>query len=309
MFRPWRGLLVIALAVAFCTSAAAKRSKPHRKAKAGKPAPDTKKAGAAFKEGQRLFDQADYLGAIESFDRAYKLRPHHVVMCNIALCHERTGGMVAAAKAYQRCIDDGAAKSPRAEAVRNSLKKVQARISWIEVKSEGQGGTVYIDGKAVGTPPQRVPVNPGTRVVEVRQERAKTASETIQTRGGEERQLTLTPVIVEQEGLRPGSVAAKRGLPSYWFWGAAGLTVAFAVVATILGVQTLGLRDDYKSAPSQDLLDSGKSRRTLTNVFWGLTGAAAAGTGSLFFFTDFGGGVKERSRADTRLVLGLRGTF
>jgi hypothetical protein len=301
MFRSWLSLLAATLVLALCTSAAAKRSNPNPKTK------DTQKAGAAFKEGQRLFDQADYLGAIEFFDRAYKLRPHHVVMCNIALCHERTGDMVASAKAYQRCLDDGASKSPRAEAVQNSLKKVQARITWIEVKSEAQGGTIYIDGKAKGTTPRRVSVNPGTRVVEVRKKGARTATETIQTRGGEERQLTLTPVVTGEDG--PDPSPARNGLPSYWFWGAVGLTAAFAVVATILGVQTLGLHDDYEAAPSRDLLDSGESRRTLTNVFWGLTGVAAAGTGVLFFFTDFSSGTKERAVADTRFVLGLQGTF
>lgn len=316
---PWRLPLGMLALVLIASPAAAKRRtgaprpKPGVQSTKGKKDPGAE-ASKAFQEGQRLFEQADNLGAIEAFSRAYKLRPHHVVMCNIALCHERQGDMVAAARSYQRCLDDGAAKAPNAEAVRNSMRKVQARITWVEVKSERTGGTVFVDGKAKGAPPRRIPVSPGARVIEVRQEGARTASETLQTRGGEERQLTLTPVPrVVQRPVAPRPVQPPRaGLSSIWFWGAAGLTVALATVATILGVQTLGIRDDYEASPSRELLDRGKSRRLATNVLWGLTAAAAGSTAVLFFYTDFKGlHAEERSGAGAgvKVVFGLQGSF
>jgi hypothetical protein len=252
------------------------------------------------------------LGAIESFERAYSLRPHFKVLCNIALCNERIGEMVKSAEFYRRCLDDGAEKTGEAEAVRNTLKRVEARITWVEVSS-AKGGTVYLDGRAMGSPPKRIPLNPGNRVLEVRLAGHKSASTTIRTRGGEEHKVDLTPTPLEEDvgtGTRK-----RRPLSQIWFWSAAGLAVTCALVATILGVQTLGIRDDYEENPSQELMDKGKGRRTATNVFWGLAAAAAGTATVLFFYTDFSFGGKKRDTAagvyDRERIfgVGVRGTF
>lgn len=280
----------------------------------GGPKPVSKEAAAeasrAFREGQKLFEEADYLGAIESFERAYSLRPHFKVLCNIALCNERIGDMVKSAKFYQRCLQDGAEKTDEAEAVRNTLKRVEARITWVEVTS-AKGGTVYLDGRAMGPPPKRIPVNPGSRVIEVRLAGHAPTSTTIRTRGGEEHKLDLTPTLPTKGDGRSGG--RRRPLSQVWFWSAAGLAATCTIIATILGVKTLGIRDDYEANPSQELLDKGKSTRTATNVFWGLAAAAAGTATVLFFYTDFGSGPRDKAAAgfDRERVfgVGVRGTF
>ncbi len=286
---------------------------------AGAPARAEQESGTAadasrsFREGQQLFEKADYVGAIESFQRAYKLKPHFSVLCNIALSYERLGNLVRAAERYRDCLTKGAEQAGNGDVVRNSLQRVEGRITWVAVRSPGKGGSVYLDGLFVGPAPQRVPVNPGTHVVEVRRAGADPARFTITTRGGEQRDVELAPadvagpkpIIVVKERVR---TVSRRTVHQAWFWGGLGLSVALATVATVLGVQTLGLRDDYEAAPTRQLLDKGTARRTLTNVFWGLTAAAAGTTTVLFFFTDFSRH-REQPATPVSLGVGLRGTF
>jgi tetratricopeptide (TPR) repeat protein len=267
-----------------------------------------KEASRAFKEGQQLFDNADYVGAIESFRTAYRLRPHFLVLCNIALCHERQNDMIKAAKFYERCLGEGAEKTDEADAVRNSLTRVNGRITWVSVTSKGKGGTVVVDGRRLGPAPARFAINPGSHVVEVRRKGAEAATETVTSRGGEQRVLELNPVDKPSDA----PPTRRRRLHQTWFWSTAGLAAAFAITATVLGVQTLKIRDEYEEGPTQELLDRGRNRKLLTNIFWACAGAAAGSATVLFFYTDFRG-AKERGPTgkgkELTLGVGLRGTF
>jgi hypothetical protein len=65
---------------------------------------------------------------------------------------------------------------------------------------------------------------------------------------------------------------------------------------------------DYEANPTKEGYDDFVSRRLVTNVFAGVTAAAAATGTVLFFYTDF-----RRARGSeapaTALGLGLRGCF
>jgi hypothetical protein len=290
---------------------AAAQDKPEEPGKQEKIDPArAKEASDAFKEGQRLFDGADYLGAIDSFQKAYELRPHFLVQCNIALCHERQNDMIKAAEHYKRCLSEGADKTEKGETVKNSLERVEGRITWLKVDSQGAGGTIYVDGRRVGPAPARVPLNPGSHVVEVRRKGTIAATTTISTRGGEEKQVELTPTRAE-DGSKKVVSKSRRRLHQAYFWSAAGLTVVFALVATITGVQTLGIHDDYEDNPSQELLDRGTNRRLVTNIMWAGAAVAAGSATALYFFSDLPW-TRERGQDNKHaatLGIGLRGTF
>jgi len=266
-------------------------------------------ASRAFGEGQQLFDNADYLGAIEAFKKAYQLRPHFLVMCNIALCHERKNDMIEAARHYQRCLKEGADKTDKASAVSNSLTRVEKRITWLRVSSDG-GGTILVDGRTMGLAPRRIPLNPGSHAVEVRRDGAKNASTTISTRGGEELDVRLTPIPIAQERSVPPVTGKPARLRPHqaWFWTAAGLSLAFATAGTVTGVQTLQIRNDYEDDPTRELLDRGRSRRLVTNIMWAGAAVAAGSATALFVFTDFRS-KRETPRGRVTMGLGLRGQF
>ena len=274
----------------------------------------TKEARKAYKEGSALFVEGRFVAAIELFEKAYELSPNFRVQCNIALCYQSLGNAVEAAGRYRRCLREGGNKSKFADEITASLGKMEKLIVHVEVTSPGEGGTVYLDGERKGRPPRRLAVNPGSHVVEVRRRHARTARATIKVAGGETQELSLVPLPEVQMRVQvpetQPTLPSRRRVPSYWFWAGAGLSVALATVAIVLGVQTLGLRDDYMSKPSPDSYNTFLDRRLLTNIFAFTAGAVAAGSTVLFFFTDFKGRSKEQPAARASMLgVGLQGTF
>jgi hypothetical protein len=240
-----------------------------------------------------------------------------MVQCSIARCHEILNEMIKAAEHYRRCLEEGAKEAPNADQVRETLKDVESKVTRVQVDSPGKGGTIHVDGRAVGTAPQRISLNPGSHVIEVRRAGATPASATIQAKGGEQT-LTLTPIDLSMKPEEPEPKPEpepepkRRGMSPAWFWIATATTAVLVTTVIILGARTLGLQSDYDEEPTKEGLDSFKSSRLATNVMVGFTAAAAAGTTVLFFYTDFGGKgsgpVKKEQRAMTFSV-GFRGTF
>ncbi|MCA9668640.1 MAG: PEGA domain-containing protein [Myxococcales bacterium] len=287
-------------------------------------------ARAAYLRGAKLFDQHDYLGALEAFKRANTLRPHFLMECNIARCYERRAQAVKAAEHYRRCLATGGSKSPRASAIRKALASVSARIGTLVVESRG-AGKVFVDGREHGPVPQRVKLDRGTHIVEVRRPSGATVRSSVDLRGGETRTLRLdvsahTPPKTAKGGAAPSpargetpATPARRGLSQVWFWIGVAATVALGVTTAVVGAQTLKANDDYEANPTQQGYDKVIDRRLLTNVMLGCTLAAAGGTTALFFFTDFGGGrggarerggdVASRFAGRGEFVVGVRGRF
>jgi hypothetical protein len=218
---------------------------------------------------------------------------------------------------YERCLGEGAEKTEAAASIRNSMSRVAKLVTWVMVESKEPGADIFLDGKLAGQTPKRIGVNPGFRVIEARRVGAKPARFEFQTRGGE-RQVELNPVPLAKP--KPRVVVAKKiedkpkkGLPQYWFWGTAGLSVALAAVTTVFAVQAKPTHSDFQEAPSDELADKGENRRLLTNIFLGVTAAAAGASTALFFYTDFPWSKKERAadpdRREVSVGVGLRGTF
>ena len=280
-------------------------------------ADETKQAREAYKKGSALFVEGKFVAAIEVFEEAYRLSPNFRVQCSIALCYQSLGNAVEAAQRYRRCLREGGEKSKFGSELKASLAKMEKLIVHVEVNSPGEGGAVYLDGERQGRAPQKLAVNPGSHVIEVRRRHARAARATIKVAGGETKVLELVPVPEAQVEVpvpasQPASQPApsRRRVPQYWFWTGAGLSVALAVVAVVLGVQTWNLREDYMSSPSPASYNTFVDRRLLTNIFAFTAGAVAAGSTVLFFFTDFSRKSKEQpAERATTFGVGLQGTF
>jgi hypothetical protein len=280
--------------------------------------PELNDAPAAFARGKQLFAAKDYLRAAAAFERAYQLSPHHAVQCSIALCYANLNRFVEAAEHYQRCLKEGADGTEKAELIRESLKKAEARIAWIEVVSPGVEGTVFVDGKSVGVAPRKVPLDSGSHVIEVRRPGARPASRAVTLFGGEQQTLTLVPEPFETAPPKtmeavppkpppPPPPRSRRRLSPAWFWTTVGVTVAMAAASAAFGGLAVKRRSDYESHPTADGYDSFVNARTISNVFFGLA-VAAGGTGTvLFFYTDFS---RRRSSTEPAVAgVGLRGSF
>jgi hypothetical protein len=76
----------------------------------------------------RLFDESKYREAAAAFEKAYAIRPHYLVQCNIARCYERLGEPATAVGHYRRCLDEGGAGSPQAGEIREALAAVETKV-------------------------------------------------------------------------------------------------------------------------------------------------------------------------------------
>lgn len=275
-----------------------------------RPAMAQSEAAATFAKGLELFKKLDYLGALERFEKAYLLKPHYAPLCNIGRCHERLGNMVKAKTFFERCLKEGANKAAVKGQMETALRRVSARITWVEVRSPGEGGDLYLDGARVGRAPGRIAVSPGTRTIEVRRTGFKPAMTKITTRGGEERVVELVPTEQPQTILPPPPPPAApslRTLPSYWFWTGAAATAALTAVSIVFGLKSLADRDDFEKKPTYEAYDKAKESRLTANILIGATLAVAGATTTLFFFTDFSG--KRSSQEQALFGIGVRGVF
>lgn len=294
-------------------------------------APSAKKRAAqSFKKGKKLFEERDYVGALDAFEQTYALHKHHVVLCNIARCHERLSNMIKAAEYFDRCLKAGAGKKPKLAArVQGALRLVRGRIGHARVTSKGKGGMVYVDGEQEGPAPREVALNPGRRIIEVRREGARAARAEFYVRGGERRSIELVPVdlarpvvatvpvVVTSRPLLPPKEPPpvqrrRKPVSQLWFWATVAVTAGAAAAAVVFSVQARAGESDFKAKPTRAGYDDARQKQLLANIFWGVTGAAGAGATVLFFFTDFGGASEQRSagrRAPMTVGVALRGAF
>lgn len=197
--------------------------------------------------------------------------------------------------------------------MRASLKAAKLAITYLKISSDTRGGTIHVDGQEIGRTPARVPINPGTHLISVQREGARPATAKIRTLGGEERSLVLTPVDLVVPKPKPKPVVVKprpirRPRSRLLFWVGVGVTSALAVATGIFGAVTLKSRSDYRNDPSESGYDRAVAFRTTTNVLVGLTVAAAAGTGFLFWYTGKTEEVGVPGKP-TAFGISLRGTF
>jgi hypothetical protein len=280
---------------------------------AGRADADESPAKQVFARAKQLFEERNYVDAIKAFEEAYRLKPHYFVQCSIARCHENINAFIKAAERYRRCLQEGAAETPVGDRVRRSLAKVESKIAWVTVRSPGEGGMIYVDGREVDRAPGKIPLDPGDHVVEVRREGARPARASLTLEIGGSKTVTLVPEPLPQEPVdrpeRPRPAPRRKGLHPAWFWTSAALTAAFTATFVALGVQSYKLRSEYEDDPTEEGYNSFIERRRLTNVFVGLAAAAAASGTVLFFFTDFRGQESPQGKASASWGVGLRGTF
>ena len=298
-------ILVVSMAVSSSIVVAGKKVESRRE-----------RASSLFRDGAKLFDDGDYVGAIDAFKKAYRLRPHYLVRCNVARCYEQLSNMVEAARHFKLCLDEGGRKSNVADRARVGLGRVKKRIAFAPVNSPGKGGIVYVDGEKVGPAPQRVALNPGSHLIEVRRDGALPASLKITVRGGETKKLTLTPLdrvtdsevdVPARRLEKPAKPAERDGMHPAIFWTGVGLTAALATASVVLSVRALGAKNDYDESPTVTGFNEASDARLLANIMWLSTAVVGAGTTVVFFFTDFGTG--NGDAGETAMIFGMQGRF
>lgn len=151
-------------------------------------------ARAAFQDGVRQYAEHHYAEALESFRRAYRVRPHPSVLVNIANCHMALNQPQQAVTLFERYLSDPSntlSTEQRLE-IQHGLEEAQRQLAQVTVHVVPAGAEVFLDGDLIGVAPLRraIATGPGPHVIEARL--SGTASQQHQARLAPGGQLTVT---------------------------------------------------------------------------------------------------------------------
>lgn len=271
-------------------------------------APDaTAKARAVFQAAQALYTEGRFDEALAKFQEAQQLKPHPVLVFNIARCHEQLGALAKALEGYRAYLKQLPTATDR-DAVRASIAGLEKRLKKtaqpVRVSVEPAGSVVKIDGRPVPSAPEAIELPDGEHQLEVSAPGFEPMQRTFTLSGRPlELSIALRALVAgdapkRDPGLTPvdppppppplvvQAEPAPRGRPGTFIAG--GVSLAAVGTGTALGVLALStqatLRGSERSRPDADtLVTEGQAFATGANVAWGVAGAAAVTAVILFF--------------------------
>jgi len=280
-------------------------------------------AARLFSEGNALYDNGDFAGALKKFEAARARYPSYKIDLNIATALVELGRPAEAAETYEVFLQRGSAQAPTDILVsaRGKLDELKARLGRVTVSCPVAGATIKVDGKAAGTTPRDRPVylQPGEHRLEACKEGHACAAESVTVAAGEQRELTLAPreeagaatdtgtgaatdteatVTASADTGRPGSWKATAGWVTLGVGGAALVTgVIFgAMVSSKSDEHAQAIKDGKTYGELQDIADAGERFQTLEIATLVVGGVALAAGGGLLLW-HYLGGKKESSSA------------
>lgn len=182
--RRWAQVFTLALGLAAVDAAAqpAPPKPPAQPAQPAQAAPEqpaqpplaeslTGMAKAEYGAGIVLFEEGDYAGATEKFERAYELARDHRLLLNVALCQKNLRQYARLLKTIRRIQQNAGASLTAAQQqqLQELIKVAETLVSRLEISASEAGATVTVDGEVVGTTPlaEAVPVDIGERRIRI----------------------------------------------------------------------------------------------------------------------------------------------
>lgn len=277
------------------------------------PPEQTERARQAFGAAQKLYQASRFAEALQRFEEAQALKPHPVIIFNIARCHELLGNFAQALEAYREYLRLSPGATDRA-AVRASIAKLEKKVvtQTLIVNAEPAGARVTVDGKPAGVAPATIEVSAGEHTLEVSAEGYEALERQVSVAPGrtvelevalkasappavsadvprQEKEPVLTPSPPAPEPIVTAPVEPpRRGRTFTWIAG--GTALAAGAVAAGLGVGASVNASELKSGDGTrtsmeagQLATSAQGMATGANVAWGVAGAAALTAVVLFF--------------------------
>jgi hypothetical protein len=255
-----------------------------------------------FAEGMRAYKAGDFTHAAESFEAAYKHKPHFSALWNAARARQKAGDLVHAANLYARYLHEAPPSSRDRDTAQASLKQIEPRLGQLEIHAPGFDAVTVDQEPAFGG---NVYVNPGDHIVEA----VKADAHVRESRSVEAGQVVSVALVVPPPSTpvvtKPTETTSeeRHGWSPAVAYAMGGVTLAVTAVAIVSGVDTLRQRSSFDKDPTQDNLESGRSKQLRTNILFGVSGALAVGTGVVAaWLVDWhGSGGSNRIRAGVGL--------
>jgi len=162
-----RSLLLILLAVHEPAAALP----PDAPTVAGRPGPEVMSARNLFEVAEKLYRQKKYAAAVVKFEEVQALRPHPVVMFNIARCREQLGETAAALRWYREYLRVAEGEKDQDQVlqavVRLERKLREQGVQQLTVLTDPPGARVEINGRELGAAPVTTELAEGEHTVSV----------------------------------------------------------------------------------------------------------------------------------------------
>lgn len=280
-------------------------------------------AKAMFRRGLDRFRTGDYVEALRYYKRAYARAAVPKILLSTAACLVQLRRYADAAIVYERYL--GTADDPqRADKVRVALRAIRKLVGTLHVAIGGPRVRIVVDGESVAakTAPVRIPIDPGSHTVLVKQAGVVLADVTIRAKAGK-----VYVIPLRRRALpRPQSDKPERtpspasdNLRTLAKWATATGAVALGV-GMKFGFDARRISDELSShnGPwTRELLAKQQEGRSAQNTMWVFTGigAAAVVTGGVLYLLGRSAARDSQSTevsvtaSSTNLVFGVAGRF
>jgi hypothetical protein len=215
------------------------------------------------------------LVAAREFARADELDPNDIALAQALESATRAGsaamGMNLVERTHARTVS--ADVESRADEATNALAPLASKIVISCATCD--------DAEVDNVPAHHVLwVEPGAHVVEMRRgthvDRIEVHAIAGSTFEATPPPIVATPPVVRKE--IPVDIVHHDGVSPIVFWGAAAATTVLGAITIASGVDTMSKREAFEGNPSVDTASAGHSAETRTNIFLGITAAAAVST-------------------------------
>lgn len=333
------GSLLISLVImaAFLMPDDALAKKKKRKKKRGKKAnaalvepaeqetPEQLEAREHYSNGKALYDEQKFEEALQEFEAAYAIKSHPTVLKSIAECQVQLGDLKAGIDTLKKYVD-----SPEAA----DKESVEARIAEIEnmplkvsITSQPEGAAISVAGTEISqVTPATIELAQGEYIVTLSAEGYSPVSRSIAVKIDGTNALSIDfaaeaaaaepaaddaivdpfandPTVDDYQdpaATQEAEAEDDGGLPNA-FWATVAVAGVGLVSGTVFGTMALGDEKDYEENPSQAKKDAGERDAIISDVSFGVAGAAAI-VGTVILVTSLKKN-KEKSNAATFRVL------
>jgi tetratricopeptide (TPR) repeat protein len=243
-----------------------------------------------FRQGLDLYQRGRYQDAITEFNAAYRAKPHGFILYNLAQCHEKLGDFAVSLRNYReylRQVPDAPDRSQIVQVMAKLERRLgEKKIQQVIIETVPTGATLSIDGQEVGRAPWIEELRFGAYQIDAELPGYKHANRTLvlDSNVAVEVRLVLeeAPRVVEAP---IADLSKKSGTPK-WVWAAAGAGGALAT-GIIFGLLASSSSSELRSAvhdqpTAQRLHDSALTQSRISNISYGISGAALVAGAALF---------------------------
>lgn len=184
-------------------------------------AEDIARARPVYTQALELYNDGAFDAALVEFEKAYAIAPSYRLLYNIALVNAQLNDFAQALRAYRRYLEEGGKKvdAKRRAEVEREIKKLESRVAEITLSVSVDGAEVSVDDLPVGTSPLGGPllVNSGRRKLSAAKAGHTPVSRVLVVSGGTTSELSLelrpTASPPSGDGPKPSPSDPARGAP------------------------------------------------------------------------------------------------